>query len=78
MEKKLNVTEDTRLSDILSAYPWLPDTLADLDARFKKLRSPLAQALIRRFTVADAAKYAGYPARELMEQLDKLVKARET
>jgi len=74
MEPKINVTEETRLADILSAYPWLPDELVRRDGRFKVIRSPLTQALIRRATVRDAAKRTGYPAGEIMEMLHEIVR----
>ena len=76
MQQKLTVTPDTRLTDILDAYPWLPEELMSLDERFKALSSPLVKLFIRRSTLADAAKKAGYPVEQVMEQLDKLVEAR--
>ena len=76
MQQKLTVTPDTRLTDILDAYPWLPEKLMSLDERFKALSSPLVKLFIRRATLADAAKKAGYPVEQVMEQLDKLVEAR--
>lgn len=76
MRQKLTVTPDTRLTDILDAYPWLPEELMSLDERFKALSSPLVKLFIRRSTLADAAKKAGYPVEQVMEQLDKLVEAR--
>ena len=77
MEAKINVTEETRLADILAAYPWLPDALIRLDDRFKAVKSPLVQALIRRATVADAAKRTGYAAEDIIKMLNDLVALRE-
>lgn len=77
MKPLIDVNADTRLTDILEAYPWLPDALIQRDSRFRKIKSPLAKPLISRFRVADAAKFAGYPAERLIEELGRLVESRE-
>lgn len=76
MISKIDVTAATRLADVLAAYPWLPDALIAMDPGFKKLKSPVVRALIKRSTVADAARYAGVGAPELIERLNALVAAR--
>lgn len=77
MLEKIAVNENTRLTEILAAYPWLPEELIRRDERFKKLNSPLVRTLIKRFTVADAAKYAGYPVDVLLNELAGLIAQRE-
>lgn len=74
MEPLIEVRADTPLRDILEAYPWLPEELIRLDARFRILRSPLTQALIRRSTVADAAKRVGQPVEKLLERFDRMIR----
>lgn len=77
MQEKITVTPDTRLSDVLTAYPWLPEALIARDPAFKKINSPLIRTLIKRSTVADAAKYTGHSAELLIDQLRQLVESRE-
>lgn len=77
MQEIMTVNENTKLKDILAAYPWLPEELIRRDARFKKINSPLVRGLIQRFTVADAAKYTGYDAELLLSEFRKLIEARE-
>ena len=77
MLEMMKVDENTKLKDILAAYPWLPEELIRRDARFRKINSPLVRGLIQRFTVADAAKYAGYDAELLLNEFHKLIAARE-
>lgn len=77
MQEIITVDENTRLKEILDAYPWLPDELVRRDERFKRIKSPLAKPMINHFTVADAARYAGYPAEELLRQFHQLVAQRE-
>lgn len=78
MVQKLLVTPETKLSDVLDAYPWLPEALIQMDAGFKKINNPVIKALIKRSTVADAGKYAGYSPERLISELNRLVEARET
>lgn len=77
MQPKITVSNQTRLADILAAYPWLPDALIAIDPQFKKINNPLIRALIMRSTVEDAARRVNVPAPELIARLDALVDARE-
>ena len=73
MNTILPVTESTKVQDILKAYPWLPDALIGLDARFKALHSPLTKALLGKATVGDVCKRFNVSADFLVEQLEQLV-----
>ncbi|MBQ9196062.1 MAG: DUF1858 domain-containing protein [Clostridia bacterium] len=77
MLQKLNVTPETRLADVLEAYPWLPEALIQKDPKFKKINNPVVKALIRRSTVADAGKYAGVSPEYLIGELNRLLDERE-
>ena len=74
MENIIPIDENTRVADVLRAYPWLPDALAKMDKRFKILTSPFARVMIERFTVADVCKKYNVSASFLVEQLEELVK----
>ncbi len=71
------INEQTKLRDILNAYPWLPDTLVQIDRRFKIIDNPIGKMMIRTATVADAAKKAGYPADRVIQELQKLIEKHE-
>ena len=73
----MDINEQTRLRDILDAYPWLPDTLIQMDGRFRIINNPVGKLLIRTATVADAAKKAGYPADQVLKELNKLIELHE-
>ena len=73
----MNMNEDTKLKDILAAYPWLPDTLVQMDSRFKIINNPIGKMLIRTATVGDAAKKAGYPVGQVLEELNRLIEKHE-
>ena len=69
----MKFNESTKLKDILAAYPWLPDTLIQLDGRFRIINNPIGKMLIRTATVEDAARKAGYPVGQVLEELQKLI-----
>ena len=69
----MEINENTRLKDILAAYPWLPDTLVQMDSRFNIINNPIGKLLIRTATVEDAARTAGYPTDLVLEELNKLI-----
>ena len=57
----MEINENTRLKDILAAYPWLPEALIQIDGRFKLINNPIGKMLIRTATVEDAAKKRAIP-----------------
>ena len=73
----MDFNENTRLGDILAAYPWLPDTLVQMDSRFKIIQNPIGKLLIRTASLGDACKKAGYPLDLVVQELKKLIAAHE-
>ena len=73
----MEINENTRLKDILAAYPWMPDALIQIDERFKIIHNPIGKLLIRTATVGDAAKKAGFPIDRVLEELKKLIAKHE-
>ncbi len=73
----MDFNENTRLRDILAAYPWLPDTLVQMDSRFKIIQNPIGKLLIRTASLGDACKKAGYPLDLVVQELKKLIAAHE-
>ena len=73
----MELNANTRLKDILDAYPWLPDALIQIDGRFKIINNPIGKMLIRTATVGDACKKAGYSADAALEELKKLIAAHD-
>ena len=74
MEPLIRVKADTPLRDVLDAYPWLPEELIRMEPKLKIIRSPLMQAMIRRSTVADAAKKVGQPVEKLLDRFEQIVR----
>ena len=78
----MTINENTKLTDILAAYPWLLDELARTEPRAKPflamMNTPLAKMTLKKATVADAAKYLTRPASKLLEKLDGVVRNYES
>ncbi len=71
------INENTRLKDILAAYPWLPEELIKIDGRFRIINNPIGKMLIRTASVKDAAQKAGYPVDRVLEELKQLLAKHE-
>ena len=71
----MEITENTRLSDLIAAYPWMPDAAARMDPRLRAVNTPLGRLLIRRSTLADAERLSGYPVEKIIEELKKMIAA---
>ena len=78
----MTIDENTKLTDILEAYPWLPEELGRTEPRAKPflnmMNSPLAKRALKTATVADAAKYLRRPAERLLSRLDSVIRDYES
>ena len=70
---KTEYNNQTKLTDILAKYPWLPDELIRLDSRFKIVNTPIGKMMIKKATVADLSKKAGIPTEKLLKKLQEMV-----
>ncbi len=73
MKPKLPLNENTRLKDIMAAYPWLKDEAMQMDERLRVLDSPLVRVLLGRATIRDAGKRSGFPAEAIIAEIEKMV-----
>ena len=73
----MEFNENTRIADIIAAYPWLPETVARMDERLRFVNTPFGRLLIRNATIADASKKSGYPAEKLIRKLKEVIAAHE-
>ena len=69
--------ENSRLWDILDAYPWLVQVLPDYDPRLKALSKPAVRALTKKYTVKDVSKVTGYSVEKLLDKLRRLALERQ-
>ena len=72
----MKLTKDTKLKDILAAYPWLIDEAVKRDGRFKALRSPLGKLLIAKADIAEAARRTGIDAETIIDNIETMIRSR--
>mgnify|MGYP002869969286 CR=1 FL=1 len=61
---ELNITPETKICDVLEAYPWIRDELIAKDERFKMIDSPMGKFLAKRAKVKDVAEKFGVSPEE--------------
>ena len=69
----MNYNDQTKLTEILAQYPWLPDELIKLDSRFKIVNTPIGKMMIKNATLADLSEKAGLSTDELLQKLQEMV-----
>ena len=69
----MNYNDQTKLTEILAAYPWLPEELIRLDSSFKIVNTPIGKMMIKKATVTDLSEKSGLPTEELLKRLQEMV-----
>lgn len=70
-ERKL--TGETRLAELLTAYPWLKYELPNINERFKMLNTPIGKVMAKKATIADMSERSGMDQAELIKRLEELL-----
>ena len=73
----MEFSAQTKLTDIIAAYPWLPGEMVKMDKRLAIINSPMGKMLIRNATLSDASARTGYPLDTIVSELEKLIAAHE-
>ncbi len=71
----MEYNNNSKLTDILSQHPWLPDELIKIDGRFKIVKTPIGKMMIKNATISDLSKKTGIPENILLEKLEEIIKA---
>ena len=69
----MNYNDQTKLTEILAQYPWLPEELIKLDSRFKIVNTPIGKMMIKNATLTDLSEKAGLSTDELLQKLREMV-----
>lgn len=73
MEDKTALSGSTKLSELLSAYPWLKEALIGMNDRFKMLNSPLGKIMVKQATISEMSKRSGIDEAVLIEKLESMI-----
>ena len=71
----MEITKETKLSDLLSQYPWLNDELSKVNDKFKMLNTPMGKIMMGKATIAEMSKRSGIDAAVIIGKISKLIEA---
>ena len=73
----MQMTRDTLLRDILAAYPWLKEEAIRRDSRFRAADTMVGRMLLKKATIADAAKYTGLTEEAVIREIENVIREHE-
>ena len=73
----MDFNASTKLTDIMAAYPWLPDELIKMNSAFGVIKTPIGKMMIKNATLADLSKKIGMSDDEVIEKLREMIDAHE-
>ncbi len=71
----MEITKETKLSDLLARYPWLKEELSKVDERFKMLNTPMGKIMMGKATIAEMSKKSGMDADAIIGKICGLIEA---
>ncbi len=69
----MEITRETRLSDLINQYSWLKDELPKINGKFKMLNTPMGKIMMGKATIAEMSKESGMDADLLIGKLQQLI-----
>ena len=71
----MEITKETKLSDLLGEYPWLKEELSKVNDKFKMLNTPIGKIMMGKATIAEMSKRSGMDADAIIAKIGELIKA---
>lgn len=71
----MEIVKETKLSDLLSQYPWLKEEMSKVNDKFKMLNTPMGKIMMGKATIADMSKKAGMDADAIIGKICELIEA---
>lgn len=73
----MEITKDTKVKDIVAAYPWLIDEAIKISDKLKVLKTPLGKMMMAKATIEDASKKSGIEVDEIIRKINEMIEGRE-
>ena len=70
----MNITKDTKLSELLKEYPWLIDEVIKISDKAKVLKTPVGKMMIKKATIADVSSKTGLSTEEIIAKITEMIK----
>ena len=71
----MEITKETKLSDLLGQYPWLKEELSKVNDKFKMLNTPMGKIMMGKATIAEMSKKSGMDADAIIGKICDLIEA---
>ena len=69
----MEITKDTKLTDLLADYPWLKGEMAKVNEKFKMLNTPVGKIMLGKATIAEMSKKSGMDADIIISRINELI-----
>lgn len=70
----MEITKNTRLSDLIAQYPWLKEEISKVNEKFRMLNSPIGKIMLGKATIAEMSKRSGMEVEDIIGRLQELIK----
>ena len=71
----MEITKETKLSDLLGQYPWLKEELSNVNDKFRMLNTPMGKIMMGKATIAEMSKKSGMDADAIIGKICGLIEA---
>ena len=69
----MTINRETKLKELMEAFPWLLDEAVNLDPKFKILNNPVGKAFIKNATIADLSRKSGLTVNEILDWIREAI-----
>ena len=69
----MEITKETKLSDLISRYPWLKEELSKVNDKFKMLNTPMGKIMMSKATIAEMSKKSGMDTDAMIGKIRDLI-----
>ena len=69
----MNITAETRLSEIMKEYPWLLDEAVKMDDGFRILNNPIGKMFIKNATLRGLSEKSGLSTDFLISKIQEMI-----
>lgn len=67
------ITVETKLSDLITRYPWLKAELPQINERFKMLNTPVGKLMLGKATIGEMSKRSGMETDAIISGINQLI-----
>ena len=69
----MEITKETKLSDLISQYPGLKEELSTVNDKFKMLNTPMGKVMMGKATISEMSKKSGMDADAIIGKIRELI-----